>query len=52
MPSIIDKLVALGGSTVALPDQDQAYEDYQAMRAAWDAQAAAPAVPAGKIKTK
>lgn len=52
VPVIIDKLVALGGSTVALPDQDQAYEDYQAMRAAWDAEAATEAPSTGKTKTK
>lgn len=33
---VIDELVSLGGSREALPDQDQAYEDYRAMRAVWD----------------
>lgn len=38
---LIDELVNLGGSREALPDQDKAYEDYQAMRAVWDGEAAA-----------
>ncbi len=44
----IDKLVELGGSREALPDQDAAYEAEQARQASWDAAAATP----GKTKTK
>jgi hypothetical protein len=33
----LDMLVDLGGSREALPDQEQAYEDYRAMEAAWAA---------------
>lgn len=44
---VIDRLVELGGSREALPDQDAAYQAEQARQAAWDA-AATP----GKTKTK
>lgn len=44
---VIDKLVELGGSREALPDQDAAYQAEQARQAAWDT-AATP----GKTKTK
>jgi hypothetical protein len=44
---VIDRLVELGGSRQALPDQDAAYQAEQARQDAWDA-AATP----GKTKTK
>lgn len=44
---VIDKLVELGGSRQALPDQDAAYQAEQARQAAWDA-----AQTPGKTKTK
>jgi hypothetical protein len=44
----IDKLVAMGGSREALPDQDAAYQADQARQAAWDAGLPTP----GKTKTK
>lgn len=44
----IDRLVELGGSREALPDQDAAYEAEQARQAAWDAMAEQPR----KTKTK
>lgn len=34
---ILDKLVAMGGSREALPDQDAAYQAEQERQAAWDA---------------
>lgn len=39
---ILERLVELGGSRTALPDQDAAYEAEQARNAAWDA---APTTP-------
>ncbi|MGB3336314.1 MAG: hypothetical protein WBA73_03960 [Devosia sp.] len=36
---VIDRLVELGGSREALPDQDKAYEAEQARQASWDAAA-------------
>ena len=42
----IDRLVELGGSREALPDQDAAYQADQARRAAWDA------IQPRKTKTK
>ena len=44
----IDRLVELGGSREALPDQDAAYQAEQARQAAWDAMAEQPR----KTKTK
>ena len=44
----IDKLVELGGSRTALPDQDAAYQAEQARQLGWDAMALTP----GKTKTK
>jgi hypothetical protein len=44
----LDRLVELGGSREALPDQDAAYQAEQARQASWDAAAATP----GKTKTK
>ena len=44
----IDRLVELGGSREALPDQDAAYQAEQARQAAWDAIAEQPR----KTKTK
>lgn len=35
--SVLDRLVELGGSRHALPDQDAAYQAEQARHAAWDA---------------
>lgn len=34
---LLEQLVALGGGREALPDQDQAYADYQALHAEWEA---------------
>jgi hypothetical protein len=45
---VIDKLVELGGSRTALPDQDAAYQAEQARQLGWDAMALTP----GKTKTK
>jgi hypothetical protein len=45
---VIDKLVELGGSREALPDQDAAYQAEQARQLGWDAMALTP----GKTKTK
>lgn len=45
---LIDRLVELGGSREALPDQDAAYAAEQARQAEWDAAAAKP----GKTKSK
>ena len=45
---VIDKLVALGGSREALPDQEAAYQAEQARQLGWDAMALSP----GKTKTK
>jgi hypothetical protein len=44
----IDRLVELGGSREALPDQDAAYQAEQERQAAWDAMAEQPR----KTKTK
>ena len=44
----IDKLVELGGSREALPDQDAAYQAEQARQLGWDAMA----LTSGKTKTK
>ena len=44
----IDRLVELGGSRQALPDQDAAYQAEQARHLGWDAMALTP----GKTKTK
>ena len=44
----LDRLVELGGSREALPDQDAAYQAEQARQASWDAPASTP----GKTKTK
>ncbi|KQX35811.1 hypothetical protein ASD04_13655 [Devosia sp. Root436] len=44
----LDRLVELGGSRAALPDQDAAYAAEQARQASWDA----PAATQGKTKTK
>ena len=44
---VIDRLVELGGSRQALPDQDAAYQAEQARQAAWDA-----VQTPGKTKTK
>lgn len=38
----VDRLVELGGSREALPDQDKAYEADQARQASWDAAAETP----------
>lgn len=50
---VIAELVALGGSTTALPDQDAAYAEWRKMQDAWDAAetAASPHTP-GKTKSK
>ena len=45
---ILDKLVDMGGSRDALPDQDAAYQAEQARQAAWDAGLPTPR----KTKTK
>ena len=45
---VIDKLVALGGSREALPDQEAAYQAEQARQLGWDAMA----LSSGKTKTK
>ena len=45
---VIDRLVELGGSREALPDQDAAYQAEQARQLGWDAVALTP----GKTKTK
>lgn len=45
---VLDRLVELGGSRDALPDQDAAYKAEQARQAVWDALSANP----GKTKTK
>ena len=45
---VIDRLVELGGSREALPDQDAAYQAEQARQLGWDAAALTP----GKTKTK
>ena len=45
---VIERLVELGGSREALPDQDKAYQAEQERQASWDA--AAPSQ--GKTKTK
>ena len=45
---VLDRLVELGGSREALPDQDKAYEAEQARQASWDAAAETPR----KSKTK
>lgn len=45
---VIDRLVELGGSREALPDQDKAYEAEQARQASWDA--VAPTQGKTKIK--
>ena len=39
---VIEKLVEMGGSREALPDQEAAYEAEQARQAAWDAAVEAP----------
>ena len=44
----LDRLVELGGSREALPDQNAAYEAMQARQAQWDAWAEAPL----KVKTR
>ncbi|HEY0033052.1 MAG TPA: hypothetical protein VGB81_07285 [Devosia sp.] len=44
----LERLVELGGSREALPDQDAAYAAMQARQARWDAMAEAPV----KVKTK
>lgn len=45
---VIERLVELGGSREALPDQDKAYQDEQARQASWDA--AAPSQKKSKTK--
>jgi hypothetical protein len=45
---VIDRLVELGGSRTALPDQDAAYQAEQARQLGWDAMA----LTSGKTKTK
>ena len=45
---VIDRLIELGGSRAALPDQDAAYQAEQARQASWDAGAQTPR----KTKTK
>lgn len=45
---VIDRLVELGGSREALPDQDAAYQQDLARQAAWDQATEQP----GKTKTK
>ena len=45
---VIDRLIELGGSREALPDQDAAYQAEQARQASWDAGAQTPR----KTKTK
>lgn len=45
---VLDRLVALGGSREALPDQDAAYQAQQARQASWDS----GAQTSGKTKTK
>ena len=45
---VLDRLVELGGSREALPDQDAAYQADQARQASWDAAAETPR----KSKTK
>lgn len=46
---VLDRLVALGGSRQALPDQDKAYQAEQARQAEWDAM---PPNPGKKTKSK
>ena len=46
---VIDRLVELGGSREALPDQDAAYQEDQARQAAWDTMTSEPP---RKTKTK
>jgi hypothetical protein len=47
----LDRLVELGGSREALPDQETAYQAMQARQAAWDSMDAEPAL-GGKTKNK
>ena len=47
---ILEKLVELGGSRTALPDQKAAYQAHQVLQAEWDARAGQG--PIGKTKTK
>ena len=47
---ILEKLVELGGSRTALPDQEAAYQAHQVLQAEWDARAGQG--PIGKTKTK
>ena len=47
---ILEKLVELGGSRTALPNQDAAYQAHQLLQAEWDARAGQG--PIGKTKTK
>ena len=48
--AILQRLVELGGSRTALPDQDAAYQAHQQLQAEWDARAGQG--PIAKSKTK
>ena len=48
---VLDRVVELGGSREALPDQNAAYEALQERQAQWDAMGEEPA-PKSKTKTK